>query len=48
MRSWWMVVGVALAITKPVGAQSYHVAGQLAAGDGGWDLLSVDRAGQRA
>ena len=42
MRSGWMML--ALATATPAVAQSYHVAGQLPAGDGGWDLLSVDPA----
>jgi YVTN family beta-propeller protein len=45
MRSWWMVIA-ALAAT-PAAAQTYHVAAQLPAGDGGWDLLSVDPVAQR-
>jgi len=45
MRSGWMVL--ALLAAAPARAHSYHVAGQLSAGDGGWDLASVDPAAQR-
>ncbi len=45
MRSGWMML--ALATATPAVAQSYHVAGQLPAGDGGWDLASVDPVAQR-
>ena len=45
MRNWWMAV--ALFAATPAAAQAYRVAGQLPAGDGGWDLLSVDPVAQR-
>ena len=45
MHSSWMVL--ALVAAAPAAAQSYHVAGQLRAGDGGWDLASVDPVAQR-
>ncbi|MBV9527597.1 YncE family protein [Sphingomonas sp.] len=44
MRSWW--VGLAVTIAAPAAAQ-LHVTGHIAAGDGGWDLLSVDPVAQR-
>ena len=45
MRSGWMML--ALLAAAPAEAHSYHVAGQLPAGDGGWDLASVDPVAQR-
>jgi YVTN family beta-propeller protein len=45
MRSWLMAL--ALVAGSPTAAQTYHVAGKLAGGDGGWDLLSVDRVARR-
>ena len=38
---------VVFAAGAPCAAQHYHVVAQLPAGDGGWDLLSVDPADQR-
>jgi YVTN family beta-propeller protein len=46
MHSWLFAISAAaLAQAAPVPAQ--HVVAQLAAGDGGWDLLSVDPVDQR-
>ena len=45
-----MLVGVCLAmlaVPAAAAAPSYHVVAQLPAGDGGWDILSVDSAAQR-
>jgi YVTN family beta-propeller protein len=48
MRSLLLAVAAtALVHAVPVAAQQYHVAAQLPAGDGGWDLLSVDPVAQR-
>ena len=45
MRQWWIALGAL--VSASAGAQSYHVAGRLPAGDGGWDLASVDPVAQR-
>jgi len=46
-----LLIAVASALAGPVAAASpaptYHVVAQLPAGDGGWDIASVDAAGQR-
>jgi YVTN family beta-propeller protein len=48
MRALSVIISaVALTQAAPVPAQQYRVVAQLPAGDGGWDLLSVDPANQR-
>lgn len=45
MRSLWMAA--LLAATGAAAAPQYHVVAQLPAGDGGWDIASVDPVDQR-
>ena len=48
MRSLLLAVAAAALVQAvPSAAQQYRVAAQLPAGDGGWDLLSVDPVAQR-
>jgi YVTN family beta-propeller protein len=48
MRAWVLALSGAAAVqSAPSDAQQYHVVAQLPAGDGGWDLLSVDPVAQR-
>src|SRR5690348_18011793 len=45
MRS--LLIAALTAASAMVAAPHYHVVGQIPAGDGGWDILSVDPVGQR-
>lgn len=48
MRALFLTAAIAAMFpAAAVAAPSYHVIGQLPAGDGGWDIASVDSAGQR-
>ena len=48
MRAWVLALSAAALVqSAPSDAQQYHVVAQLPAGDGGWDLLSVDPVAQR-
>jgi YVTN family beta-propeller protein len=47
MRLSSILAAAVLSQATPAAAQHYRVVSQLAAGDGGWDLLSVDPARQR-
>src|SRR5206468_1289955 len=49
MRALLMVVGIAAIMPMAAGAAQarYHVVAQLPAGDGGWDILSVDPVDQQ-
>ena len=42
-----LIFALSIAAAAPVAAQQYRVIAQLPAGDGGWDLLSVDPVDQR-
>ena len=42
-----LILALSIAAAAPVAAQQYRVIAQLPAGDGGWDLLSVDPVDQR-
>src|SRR5690348_13993792 len=43
MRALFLAVSIAaMGVPAPAASPSYHVVARLAAGDGGWDILSVD------
>ena len=42
-----LILALSIAAAAPLAAQQYRVIAQLPAGDGGWDLLSVDPVDQR-
>src|SRR5690349_23555335 len=47
MRAFLAAICLSAVAAAPAPAPNYHVVGKLAAGDGGWDILSVDPVDQR-
>jgi DNA-binding beta-propeller fold protein YncE len=47
MRAFLAAICLSAIAAAPGPAPNYHVVGKLAAGDGGWDILSVDPVDQR-
>jgi len=47
MRALLAAICLSAVAAAPAPAPNYHVVGKLAAGDGGWDILSVDPVDQR-
>jgi len=47
MRALFIAICLSAIAAAPAAAANYHVVGKLAAGDGGWDILSVDPVDRR-